>query len=241
MQSQEIDFSIVMPCLNEERTIGICIDKVHRFFASTPYSYEIVVADNLSTDHSRDIASALGARVVEVQAKGYGNALRHGIEHCKGRYIIMGDADDSYNFLKLEGFVEKLQEGYDLVMGNRFKGGIMKGAMPWMNRYIGNPLLSGIAKRLFCNKIGDYHCGLRAFTADCYTELTPVSTGMEFASELPVLAYMKGKHITEVPIVLYPDGRNRKPHLNPWKDGIRHLYVLWTLFKTKTILKRKAI
>ena len=162
-----VDFSIVLPCLNEENTIGRCIDKIQAFFKTTPYSFEIVVADNGSTDRSQEIARTKQARIVLEPIKGYGNALKKGIENCYGKYIIMGDADDSYNFLELHDFIKRLEEGYDMVIGNRFAGGIHHQAMPWLHRYIGNPILSSIARILFKNNIKDYHCGLRAFRVNC--------------------------------------------------------------------------
>lgn len=225
-----VDFSIVLPCLNEENTIGRCIDKIQAFFKTTPYSFEIVVADNGSTDRSQEIARTKQARIVLEPIKGYGNALKKGIENCYGKYIIMGDADDSYNFLELHDFIKRLEDGYDMVIGNRFAGGIHHQAMPWLHRYIGNPILSSIARILFKNNIKDYHCGLRAFKTDCYHELNPQCQGMEFASELIVLAIIHHRLISEVPVTLYPDGRNRKSHLVTWRDGYRHLRLLLQLY-----------
>ena len=157
MKSTDIEYSIILPCLNEEKTLGICIRKIHQFFSNTGLTYEIIVADNGSTDNSALVAKNNRADVIQVSQKGYGSALRHGIEHCNGKYIIMGDADDSYNFLELSLFIERLQAGYDMVMGNRFAGGITKGAMPWLHRYVGNPFLSSLGRFLFKNNIGDFH------------------------------------------------------------------------------------
>lgn len=230
MKRKTVEYSVVLPCLNEEETLEICIRKIHKYFLSTGLSYEIIVADNGSTDHSVQIAKANQADVVGVSLRGYGSALRKGIEYSNGKYIIMGDADDSYDFLDISVFVDQLQAGYDMVMGNRFLGGIREGAMPKLHRYIGNPVLSFIGRWLFRNNIGDFHCGLRAFTKDCYTLLQPKCNGMEFASELVALASIHQVHICEVPVILYPDGRNRKPHLRSWRDGFRHLVLLFTLF-----------
>jgi glycosyltransferase involved in cell wall biosynthesis len=186
-------------------------------------SGEVVVADNGSTDGSAQIAAAAGARVVSVSARGYGNALMAGIDAARGRFIIMGDADDSYDFTSLRPFLEKLREGYDLVMGNRFSGSIKPGAMPFLHRYLGNPILSGIGRLFFRSRIRDFHCGLRGFTKDAYDRLQLRTTGMEFASEMVVKASLLGFRIAEVPITLSPDGRNHPPHLRTWRDGWRHL------------------
>lgn len=230
MKRENIEYSVVLPCLNEEATLETCIQKIHTYFLSTELSYEIIVADNGSTDNSVKIAETNQAIVVRALLRGYGSALRKGIEHSNGKYIIMGDADDSYNFLDISVFVDQLQAGYDMVMGNRFLGEIKKGAMPKLHRYIGNPVLSSLGRLLFQSKIGDFHCGLRAFTKDCYILLQPKCNGMEFASELVALASIHQMHICEVPVVLYPDGRDRKPHLRSWRDGFRHLVLLFTLF-----------
>ncbi len=218
--------SIVMPCLNEAETLAVCIRKARSFLEAGGIDGEIVVADNGSLDGSREIAVAAGARVVEVAEKGYGSALMGGIEAAQGEYVVMGDADDSYDFSNLGGFLAALDEGCELVMGNRFKGGIMPGAMPFLHRYLGNPVLSGIARLFFKSDIGDFHCGLRAFRRDAILSLGLQTTGMEFASEMVVKATMKGLRITEVPTVLYPDGRTRPPHLRTWSDGWRHLRFL---------------
>lgn len=215
-----------MPCLNEAETLAICVEKAKRFLDVNDIDGEIIVADNGSTDGSQEIAIKAGARVVAVTQKGYGSALMGGIEAAQGEYVIMGDADDSYDFSNLQGFVSALDEGYDLVMGNRFKGGIMRGAMPFLHRYLGNPVLSGIARLFFKSDIGDFHCGLRAFRRDAILALNLQTTGMEFASEMIVKATMKGLKIKEVPTILYRDGRTRPPHLRTWTDGWRHLRFL---------------
>ena len=215
-----------MPCLNEAETLAVCIDKAKRFLTTYGMAGEIIVADNGSVDGSQEIAAHLGVRVVHVETKGYGSALMGGFEAAQSEYIIMGDADDSYDFSNLQDFVSALDEGYDLVMGNRFKGGIMRGAMPFLHRYLGNPVLSGIARLFFKSDIGDFHCGLRAFRKDVLQTLNLQTTGMEFASEMIVKATLKKLKIKEVPTVLYLDGRTRSPHLRTWTDGWRHLRFL---------------
>lgn len=218
--------SIVMPCLNEAETLAVCINKAKHFLNTNNIVGEIIIADNGSVDGSQGIAISAGAKVVHVESKGYGSALMGGIEAAQGEYIIMGDADDSYDFSNLQDFLSALDEGYDLVMGNRFKGGIMPGAMPFLHRYLGNPALSGIARLFFKSDIGDFHCGLRAFRKDALLTLNLRTTGMEFASEMIVKATLKKLKIKEVPTVLYPDGRTRPPHLRTWTDGWRHLRFL---------------
>lgn len=228
--------SIIMPCLNEELTLKPCIDKALVFLRRSDIQGEIIIADNGSNDNSVEIALENGARVTHVPKKGYGVALISGISHAQGEYIVMGDADDSYDFSNLDPFILKLDEGYDLVMGNRFKGGIKKGAMPFLHRYLGNPVLSFIGRLFFRVPIGDFHCGLRAFTKQAFDKINLKATGMEFASEMVVKASMYHLKITEVPTTLYPDGRNRPPHLSTWRDGWRHLRFLllyspkWLLF-----------
>jgi hypothetical protein len=212
-----------MPCLNEAETVAVCVRKALRAFAEGGLSGEVVVADNGSCDGSQELARAAGARVVDVRERGYGSALRGGIEAARGRFVIMGDADDSYDFSQLLPFVQKLREGWDLVMGNRFRGGVERGAMPWKNRWIGNPALSGLGRLFFHAPVGDFHCGLRGFSVDAFRRMGLRTTGMEFASEMVIKAHLKGMRITEVPIHLYPDGRSRPPHLHPWRDGWRHL------------------
>ncbi len=224
--AEAVEVSVVMPCLNEALTVGICIDKARAAFAALGVRGEVVVADNGSSDGSQDIARDHGARVVPVQRRGYGSALQAGIAAARGRYVIMGDADDSYDFSELEPFVQRLRGGDDLVMGNRFKGGIRPGAMPWLHRYVGNPVLSGILNLFFRSPIRDAHCGLRGFRKDAYEQLGLATPGMEFASEMVVKACLQRQKISEVPIVLHPDGRDRPPHLRSFRDGWRHLRFL---------------
>ncbi len=220
------ELTIVMPCLNEEETLAICIDKAHTFIADNNISGEVLIADNGSTDRSRDIASEHGARITSITEKGYGAALMGGISAAKGKYIIMGDADDSYDFSSLDLYVEKLREGYDLVMGNRFKGGIAKGAMPPLHRYLGNPILTGIGRLFFKSPLSDFHCGLRGFKKEAIERLDLQTTGMEFASEMIVKATLSKLRITEIPTTLAVDGRSCPPHLRSWRDGWRHLQFL---------------
>jgi glycosyltransferase involved in cell wall biosynthesis len=217
------EFTLVMPCLNEARSLAGCIREASEAMVRAGIAGEIVIADNGSTDGSQTIATQLGARMVSVMEKGYGNALRGGIAAARGRYILMGDADGSYDFSHLPRFVEKLRAGYDLVMGNRFQGGILPGAMPWKNRYLGNPVLSFVGRLLFPTKLGDFHCGLRGFSADAYRRMNLRTTGMEFASEMVIKSVVLGLRVTEVPTTLRPDTRDRRPHLRPWRDGWRHL------------------
>jgi glycosyltransferase involved in cell wall biosynthesis len=221
------EVSVVMPCLNEAETLAACLVKARRALDLLGVAGEIVVADNGSTDDSVAIASRLGARVVAVTHPGYGSAVLGGIAAARGRYIIMGDADDSYDFTALAPFVAKLREGYDLVMGNRFAGGIKPGAMPFLNRYVGNPVLTAIARLLFHRPaVHDFHCGLRGFSREAVLRMKLRTTGMEFASEMVVKAVLYGMRITEVPTSLSPDGRSRAPHLRRWRDGWRHLRFL---------------
>jgi len=223
----EIELSIVMPCLNEAQTLEACIVKARSAFAKNAIVGEIIVADNGSTDGSVEIATRLGARVVFVESKGYGSALMGGIEAARGTYVIMGDADDSYDFADLERFIGRLREGYDLVMGNRFAGGIKPGAMPLLNRYLGNPLLTAVARLLFHRPgVRDFHCGLRGFRRDAVLRMNLRTTGMEFASEMVVKAVLCRMRIAEVPTTLSPDRRGRPPHLRRWRDGWRHLRFL---------------
>lgn len=220
------EVSVVMPCLNEAETLETCIKKAQRSLREHHISGEIIIADNGSTDGSQAIATRLGARVIRVEAKGYGSALQGGIAAARGKYVIMGDADDSYDFTNLKPFVEKLREGFDLVMGNRFKGGIKPNAMPPLHRYLGNPVLTAIGRVLFHSPCGDFHCGLRGFSKEAITKLDLHTTGMEFASEMVVKATLHEMRITEVPTTLSPDGRSRPPHLRSWRDGWRHLRFL---------------
>ena len=220
------ELSIVMPCLNEAETLATCIKKAQRSLDELKVAGEVVIADNGSTDGSPEIATALGARVIHVAEKGYGSALLGGIKAARGKYIIMGDADDSYDFTNLGPFLEKLRQGYDLVMGNRFKGGIAPKAMPPLHKYLGNPVLTGIGRLFFNSPCGDFHCGLRGFSKTAIQQLDLRTTGMEFASETVVKASLHGLRIAEVPTTLSVDGRNRAPHLRSWRDGWRHLRFL---------------
>jgi glycosyltransferase involved in cell wall biosynthesis len=226
MEPEELELSIVMPCLNEAETVGVCIEKALKFMEQTGVRGEVVIADNGSDDGSQEISVRLGARVVRVAEKGYGAALKGGIAAARGRYVIMGDADDSYDFSALMPFVQKLREGYQLVMGNRFKGGIEPGAMPPLHRYLGNPVLTAVGRLFFRSDCGDFHCGLRGFDRRAILGLQLQTTGMEFASEMVVKATLLGLRLTEVPTTLSPDGRSRAPHLRSWRDGWRHLRFL---------------
>jgi glycosyltransferase involved in cell wall biosynthesis len=227
MNELAIELSIVMPCLNEAETVGQCIDDASRFMRENGIKGEVVIGDNGSTDGSVDIALALGVRVVHAATKGYGAACAAAVQEARGRYIIMGDSDSSYDFFHLMPFVEALRQGNDLVMGNRFQGGIAPGAMPFKNRYLGNPLLSALGRLLFSSRIGDFHCGLRGFSKTAFEKMDLKSTGMEFASEMVLKAELIGLRVTEVPTTLSPDGRSRKPHLRPWLDGMRHLRLMF--------------
>lgn len=218
-----MQLTILMPCLNEAETLARCIEKANSWIRHSGIRAEVLIADNGSTDGSQAIAKSLGARVVAVAQRGYGSALFHGAMAAHGEWIIMGDSDDSYNFSNLDPFVEKLREGYDLVMGNRFLGGITPGAMPWKNRYIGNPILTWIGRLLFKCPAKDFHCGLRGFTKAAFLRMDLRTTGMEFASEMVIKANLFGMRIAEVPTTLDKDGRSRPPHLRPWRDGWRHL------------------
>ena len=215
--------SVVIPCLNEANSLAMCVDKAMKAFETGGLKGEVVVADNGSTDGSIQIAEERGARVVRVPERGYGAALRAGIAASQGAYIIMGDADDSYDFTDVPRFVEKLREGNDVVMGNRFKGRIQPGAMPWHHKYFGNPGLTGLLNLFFHARIGDSHCGMRAFTRAVYDRMDLRSTGMEFASEFVIKAAQLGARIAEIPITLWPDKRGRPPHLRSFRDGWRHL------------------
>jgi glycosyltransferase involved in cell wall biosynthesis len=224
--TQAPEVSVVMPCLNEAETLATCIRKARLGFEKSGICGEVVIADNGSTDGSQQIAVREGARVIEVAAKGYGNALRGGIHAAHGKWIIMGDADDSYDFSSMAPFVAKLREGWELVMGCRLPvggGTIMPGAMPWKHRWIGNPALSFIGRLLFKCPAHDFHCGLRAFTKEGFVRMDLRTSGMELASELVIKATLCKLKITEVPITLHPDGRSRAPHLRSWRDGWRHL------------------
>jgi len=220
------ELTILMPCLNEAATLGTCIAKARGFLERAGIAGEVLVADNGSDDGSAALAQQAGARVVQVAQRGYGAALCAGIAAARGRYVIMGDADDSYDFGRLEPFVEKLRDGFPLVVGNRFKGGIRPGAMPALHRYLGNPVLSFVGRLLFGARVGDFHCGLRGFDREAVRALDLRTPGMEFASELVVKAALAGWRIAEVPITLHPDGRGRPSHLRSWRDGWRHLRFL---------------
>lgn len=217
--------TILMPCLNEAETLATCIHKANAWRARAGIldQSEVLVADNGSVDGSQDIASSLGARIIAVGQKGYGNALFYGCLDAKGQYVIMGDSDDSYDFSDLDLFLEKLLEGYDLVMGNRFLGGIAPGAMPWKNKYIGNPILTWVGRLLFSCSSNDFHCGLRGVNKDAFMRMDLRTTGMEFASEMVIKASIFDMKVAEVPTTLAKDGRSRPPHLRPWRDGWRHL------------------
>lgn len=221
--NNDLELTIVMPCLNEAETLAVCIKKALSSLHNNDIIGEVLIADNGSTDGSQKIAEDLGARVVPVEEKGYGSALMRGIASAQGKFVIMGDADDSYDFSNLLPFVEKLREGYDLVMGNRFRGGIAPGAMPPLHKYLGNPILTGIGRVLFRSSAGDFHCGLRGFRRSSILKLDLRTTGMEFASEMVVKATLNNLRIAEVPTTLSPDGRSRAPHLRSWRDGWRHL------------------
>jgi glycosyltransferase involved in cell wall biosynthesis len=223
---QLLEVSIVMPCLNEAETIGRCVDRARESIAQLDIRGEVLVADNGSTDGSQQIALAHGAKVVVVDEPGYGAAIRGGVAASSGRYIIMGDADESYDFGEIPPILERLRVGDDLVMGNRFAGGIDKGAMPWSHRWIGNPVLSMAGRIFFSSRVRDFHCGLRGFSVDAFRRMRLNTTGMEFASEIVVKASLASMKISEVPISLHKDGRSRPPHLRTWRDGWRHLRFL---------------
>lgn len=221
-----MELSVVLPCLNEAETLAVCIRKARASMNELGIDGEVVIADNGSTDGSQDIARSEGARVVDVPTRGYGAALIAGITDAKGTFVIMGDADDSYDLSNLGPFVEALRGGAELVMGNRFAGGIAPGAMPALHRYLGNPVLTAVGRVLFRSPVKDFHCGLRGFRRDAILELDLRTTGMEFASEMVVKATLNKLTIVEVPTTLSPDGRSRPPHLRTWRDGWRHLRFL---------------
>jgi glycosyltransferase involved in cell wall biosynthesis len=228
-QGPTVELTILMPCLNEAETLAHCIDQARDFLARQRIDGEVLIADNGSTDGSIRIAEEHGARVVHVAPKGYGAALMHGMRAARGTYLILGDCDRSYDFSKLEPFVERLRAGYDLVMGNRFLGGITRGAMPWLHKYVGNPVLSYLGRLFFAVPIGDFHCGLRGLRRERVLGLGLRAPGMEFASEMIVRAALGGLSIVEVPTTLSRDGRSRPPHLRTWRDGWRHLRFLLML------------
>ena len=224
--AETLELTILMPCLDEAETLAICIDKAQSFLRRSGVVGEVLIADNGSTDGSQEIAAAHGARIVHASQRGYGAALATGIAEARGRYVIMGDADDSYDFANLDLFVAELRKGADLVMGNRFAGGVAPGAMPWHHRYIGNPVLSFVGRLFFRTPIRDFHCGLRGFSRDAIQDLNLRTTGMEFASEMVVKATLGQLDVREVPTTLKPDGRSRRPHLRSFRDGWRHLRFL---------------
>ena len=221
--NEEIELSIVLPCLNEAETIAFCVNEASNFLKRSAVRGEVVIGDNGSSDGSQNIARALGARVIDIPIRGYGAALSGAIRASRGKYVVMADSDGSYDLGNLEPFLENLRAGYDLVMGNRFLGGIHPGAMPFKNRYFGNPVLSGIGRLFFNAPSGDFHCGLRGFSRKAFIDLELQTTGMEFASEMVIKSVLRSKAIAEVPTILRPDGRSRPPHLKPWRDGWRHL------------------
>ena len=221
-----LELTIVMPCLNEAETLAVCIDKANAALRDNGIAGEVVVADNGSTDGSQSIAEAHGARLVPVPIRGYGAALNAGILAARSPFVLMADADDSYDFAHAPRFLEQLRSGSELVMGNRFRGGIGPGAMPPLHRYLGNPVLSFLGRWLFRTPIGDFHCGIRAFSVDAYKRLDLRTTGMEFASEMVVKSALLGQRMVEVPTTLKKDGRSRPPHLRTWRDGWRHLRFL---------------
>jgi len=225
METQK-ELTILMPCLNEAQTIAVCIERAQKLLDDYGIDGEILVSDNGSTDGSQEIAQKLGARVVHCPIRGYGAALQYGIDNAFGKYILMGDSDDSYHFDEAYLMIEKLREGYDVCMGSRFKGKIMPNAMPFLNRYLGNPILTAIGRVLFKTGMSDFHCGMRAFDRSKLLSLGLVTTGMEWASEMVIKAKLMGLKMTEVPVNLYKDGRNRPPHLRRWRDGWRHLRLM---------------
>jgi glycosyltransferase involved in cell wall biosynthesis len=220
------ELSVVLPCLNERETVGICVQKAVAALSKAKIHGEVIVADNGSSDGSVELAQSAGARVVHVELRGYGNALRGGIQAARGVYVLMADSDDSYDFTHIPRFVEQLRNGSDLVMGNRFLGGIRDGAMPSLHRYLGNPVLTAIGRLFFHSPSRDFHCGIRAFRKDSYDRMDIRSTGMEFASEMVVKASLLRMKVSEVPTTLSPDGRTHPPHLRTWHDGWRHLRFL---------------
>jgi glycosyltransferase involved in cell wall biosynthesis len=221
-----VELSVVMPCLNESLTLGICVKKARDTIERLGIRGEVIVADNGSTDGSQSIAEELGARVVPIATRGYGSALRGGIAAARGKFVVMGDSDDSYDFTQLGDFLSKLREGDDLVMGNRFLGGIRPDAMPFLHRFVGNPFLSWLGRLFFGCPVGDFQCGLRGFRKDAIDKLELQTTGMEFSTEMVVKATLFGLRIAEIPTTLSPDGRDRPPHLRTWRDGWRYLRFL---------------
>lgn len=236
------EVSVVIPCLNEAETLAKVIRKARAGFARMGVAGEVVVADNGSSDGSQDIATTEGARLVHVPQRGYGAALHGGISAAEGEFVVMGDADDSYDLGNIDEFLVHLRAGADLVMGNRFRGKIMPKAMPWLHKWLGNPVLSWLGRVLFSSSVGDFHCGLRAFRKTSWQAINLQTSGMEYASEMVIKAALFGQHIVEVPITLYKDGRSRPPHLRTWRDGWRHLRFMiayapnWVFFFPGTIM-----
>lgn len=228
-----MELTILIPCLNEEKTIGICIEKASRFIKENNIKGEILVVDNGSVDNSAEISRNLGARVIRVNQKGYGNALIEGIKSALGFYTIMGDADDSYNFLELEEFMDKLREGNELVIGNRYKGKMEKGAMKLTHKYIGTPLISALAKKMYKIEIQDFNCGLRGFETQKIKELNCITGGMEYATEMIIKAKKNNIKMIEIPINFYKDKRNKASHLRTISDGVRHLKIIMRYFRDK--------
>ncbi len=238
--AENVEVSIVMPCLNESATVGRCIAKARAALSWNHLEGEIVVADNGSTDGCPEIAARMNARVVHVRPSGYGHALMGGIRAARGELIIMGDSDDSYDFTAVMPFVQRLRHGDDLVLGNRFRGGIRKGAMPWLHR-VGNPVLTGCAQFLFSAPVSDIYCGLRGFRRSAYERMGLRATGMEFAAEMVIKATQLGLKIAEVPIVLHPDGRSRPSHLRTWRDGFRTLRLMLELGRTTEVGRARPV
>lgn len=233
----ELEVTVLLPCLNEAETLAGCVCSARSSLAALGIRGEVLVSDNGSTDGSPEIARAAGARVIHAPVPGYGGALSHGVTHARGEYVIMADADDSYDLAHLGPFLARLREGHDIVMGNRFRGGISPGAMPFLHRYLGNPVLSWVGRTLFgLKEVGDFHCGIRGFRRDRVRDLDLCLPGMEYASEMVVRAQLAGHSIVEVPTTLRPDGRSRPPHLRTWRDGWRHLRFLLVLAPRTTLL-----
>jgi glycosyltransferase involved in cell wall biosynthesis len=238
MEKQNPEVSIVMPCLNEEKTIGICIKKAKQAIRELKLDAEVIVSDNDSSDKSVEIAESLGARVVHQSLRGYGNAYKKGFAQAKGKYILMGDSDNTYDFTDISRFIEPLKKDYDMVMGTRLKGKIMPGAMPWLHQYIGNPFLTGLIRLLFKSHISDAHCGMRSFTKGAYEKMHLKTAGMEFASEIVINAIKARLRIKEIPITLYAN-RERIPHLNSLNDGWRHIKFILSSFLYEIFRKKK--
>ncbi|WBB96480.1 MULTISPECIES: glycosyltransferase family 2 protein [unclassified Solwaraspora] len=241
VRNDEVEVTVLLPCLNEAETLEVCIRKARRSLDELGVRGEVLVSDNGSTDGSQEIAVRAGARVSHAPIRGYGGALINGVEQARGRYVIMADADDSYDLSDLGPFIHELRRGRDVVMGNRFRGGIADGAMPFLHRHLGNPVLSWLGRRLFSLKVGDFHCGIRGFNRDRVRQLQLCMPGMEFASELVVRAALNGYDIAEVPTTLRPDGRSRPPHLRTWRDGWRHLRFLLVFAPRKMLIWPGAV